>query len=121
MVDTLSPAPPRQTVRSVFPNTAFRSSSSRGFRSLGPWSGGWNLVKIQSFIKILIWVLAIASALLRLFSSQVDAYSLLQKPFDRRQISATVPIVKVSDPSPYDLIQFLDDHFFGQPKSSPTG
>ena len=28
----LSPAPPHQTVRSVFPNTAFQSSSSRGFR-----------------------------------------------------------------------------------------
>jgi len=28
----LSPAPPHQTGRSVFPNTAFQSSSSRGFR-----------------------------------------------------------------------------------------
>ncbi len=28
----LSPAPPRQTGRSVFPNTAFQSSSPRGFR-----------------------------------------------------------------------------------------
>src|SRR4030067_358963 len=62
----LSPAPPRQTVHSVFPNTAFRSSSSRGFRSLGPWSGGWNLVEIQILIKVLIWILAIAFVFLRL-------------------------------------------------------
>src|SRR4030042_4936697 len=32
----LSPAPPRQSVHSVFPNTDFRSSSSKGFRSLHP-------------------------------------------------------------------------------------
>ena len=44
----LSPAPPRQSVHSVFPNTAFRSSSSKGFRSLSPGcrrrycsSSGW--------------------------------------------------------------------------------
>ena len=35
---SLFPAPPHQTVRSVFPNTAFQSSSSRGFHSLSPWS-----------------------------------------------------------------------------------
>jgi len=34
----LSPAPPRQTVRSVFPNTAFQSSSSRDIRfRLASW------------------------------------------------------------------------------------
>lgn len=33
------PTPPHQTVRSVFPNTAFQSSSSKGFR-LRPWRGG---------------------------------------------------------------------------------
>jgi len=34
----LSPAPPHQTVRSVFPNTAFQSSSSRGIRfRLASW------------------------------------------------------------------------------------
>jgi predicted nucleotidyltransferase len=36
-VKDLSPAPPHQTVRSVFPNTVFQSSSSRGFRRLSPW------------------------------------------------------------------------------------
>jgi len=33
----LSLSPPRQTVRSVFPNTAFQSSSSRGFRFCLPF------------------------------------------------------------------------------------
>jgi len=41
-VRALSPAPPHQTVRSVFPNTAFRLSSSGGFR---PRSFGRNFVK----------------------------------------------------------------------------
>ena len=93
MAKALFPAPPRQTVHSVFPNTAFRSSSSRGFRSLGPWSGGRNLVKMQICVKVLIWILAIASVFLRLLPSQVDAYPLSLKPFDHGQVSATVPIV----------------------------
>src|SRR4030042_3548652 len=93
VANALFPAPPRQTVHSVFPNTAFRSSSSGGFRSLSPWSGGWNLVEIQILIKVLIWILAIASVFLRLLPSQVDAYSFFQKPFDRGQVSAAVPIV----------------------------
>ena len=103
---------PRQTVHSVFPNTAFRSSSSGGFRHLAPWSSGWNLVKMQIFVKVLIWILSIASAFLRLLPSQVNAYSFFQKPFDSGQAPATVPIVKVTSPSPGCLIQFLDDHFF---------
>ena len=43
MAKALSPAPPRQTVHSVFPSTAFRSSSSSGFRSLSlspAWPSG---------------------------------------------------------------------------------
>ena len=102
MANALFPAPPRQTVHSVFSRHGgtFRSSSSRGFRSLSPWSGGWNLVEIQILIKVLIWILAIASVFLRLLPSQVDAYSLFQKPFDHGQVLATVPIVKVTDPSP---------------------
>ena len=36
---------------------------------------------MERVIKIMIWVLAIASALLRLLPSQVDAYSFFQKPF----------------------------------------
>ena len=112
MAKALSPAPSRQTVRSVFPNTAFRSSSSRGFHSLGPWGSGRNLVKMQIFVKVLSWILTIASVFLRLLASQVDAYSFLQKPFGSGQIPATVPIVEVTDPSPYCFIQFLDDYLF---------
>ena len=41
MAKALSPAPPHQTVRAVFPHTAFRSSSSRSFHSLSPRGSHW--------------------------------------------------------------------------------
>jgi hypothetical protein len=35
----------------VFADTAFRSASSKGVRRVGPWNGGWNLLKVQIFVK----------------------------------------------------------------------
>jgi hypothetical protein len=47
----LCPALPHQTGDSVFSNPAFRSSSFKGFRILGPWSRCWNPIKLKSLIK----------------------------------------------------------------------
>ena len=67
---------------------------------------------MQICVKVLIGILAIASVFLRLLPSQVDAHSFFQKPFGSGHVPATIPIVKVTDPSPYCLIQFLDDESF---------
>jgi hypothetical protein len=45
--------------------------------------------------------------------SQVYAHSLIQKPFDRREVTATVLVIKVTYPSPNYFIEVLDDHLFG--------
>ncbi len=102
------------------PSTAFRSSSSSGFHSLNPWSSCRDLEKSQGCIKVLVRVSFIASALLRMLPSQVYTHSLIQKPFERRQVAATVPIVKVTCPSPNYFIELLDEHLFGPMKSTPA-
>ena len=107
-------SPPNTAFRPAFAETlrAGRSSSSNGFRNLSPWSSSRYLIKPQGFVKVLIRISFTAYVFLRMLPSQVYAHSLIQKPFGSRQISATVPIVKVTSPSPYCLIQFLDDHLF---------
>ena len=48
MAKALSPAPPHQTGRSVFPNPAFRSSSPNGFRSPGPRGCRRDLIQLKN-------------------------------------------------------------------------
>src|SRR3990170_5809904 len=50
--NALSPVPPHQTVRSVFPNTAFQSSSSRDFRCLSPGNRRRYLIQPDIFIQV---------------------------------------------------------------------
>ena len=92
---------------------AGRSSSSSGFHSLSPWGRCRYLIESQSFVKVLIRVNFIVSAFLRMLPSQVYAHSLIQKPFERRQVAAAITVVKVAYPSPNHFIEPLDDHLFG--------
>ena len=106
MAKALSPAPPHQTVRSVFPNTAFRSSSSSGFRSLGPRGCRRYLIQLQSLVEVAIRIRFIPAALLPMLPSQVNPHALLQKPLDGMKISTTMSIVKISHPSPNASLSF---------------
>jgi hypothetical protein len=109
----LSPAPPRQTVHSVFPNTAFRSSSSRSFRSLSPWCSRRYLEQSQIVIKISVRIIFITSAFLCMLPSQVDSHPFVEEVPELRKITTTITVVKVTDPSPNLLIELPDDHLVG--------
>ena len=113
-------APPHQTVHSVFPSTAFRSSSSGGFRSGAPRGLHWYLEKPESVIEIGIGVGFVASAFLLVFTSQVNPHALLKKPSQGREISTTTSIVEISNPSANVFIDSLDDYLCRQRQSSPA-
>ena len=121
MAKALFPAPPRQTVHSVFPNTAFRSSSSRSFRSLSPRSSRRYLVQSKIVIKISVGINFVTSAFLRMLPSQINSYPLIKKLLEPRQVSATVTIVKVTYPSSNQCIELPDEHLFEEPQVFPTG
>ena len=119
MAKALSPALPHQTVHSVFPNTAFRSSSSSGFRSLSPWGRGGYLIQSKSAIEVFIRERFITPALQLMSPPQINPHALLKEPLQEFQIFTTVPVVKISCPSPYSLIELLDDHLFRQCQITP--
>jgi hypothetical protein len=121
VANALSPAPPHQTVHSVFPSTAFRSSSSGGFHSLSPRCSRRYLVQSKSLMQISVGVSFIASALLRMLPSQVYSHPFIEKVLDLFQVAATVTVVIVTRPSTDQFVEFPDDHLFGQTQVFPPG
>src|SRR5208283_1042797 len=116
----LFPTPPHQTVRSVFPNTAFQSSSSSGFRSLSPWGGGWYTVETEVFIEIGVGVFPVSPALEPMLSAQVYPNPFFGVVLQVGKGCAAVPVVEVVRPSTERLIESRNDYFFWQCEVLPA-
>ena len=93
------PVPPHQTVRSVFPNTAFQSSSSGGIR--GPGSSGRDFVESEAFIEIRIGVCDITPFPFPVFSSEICSHPFFEVVPDVGTCSGAVLVAEVDDPSPH--------------------
>jgi len=95
----------------ALPDTAFQSSSSSGFRSLSPWSGGRQFVETEDLIEIGSGVFLISPALEAMFPSQVHPnpfFGVVSKVYEG---FATVPVVEVVRPSSERLIESRNDYF----------
>ena len=110
--DVLSPVPSHQTVRSVFPNTAFQSSSSRGFRLLSPWGGCRYLIEAEVFIQVSVRKCFISPILHPMFASQICSHPFIKVSLQLQQVSTAIAIVKIVHPTSDNLVEFIDDHFF---------
>src|SRR5208337_4725974 len=105
---------------SVFPNTAFQSSSSSGFRGLSPWSGSRYFVETEDFIEIGAGVFCVSPALEAMFPPQIRPNPFFGVVTKMREGCATVPVVEVVRPSTERLIESHNDYFFRQREVLPA-
>ena len=111
MAEALSPIPPHQTVRSVFPNTAFQLSSTTGFRRSSPGGSRWNFIKAQDFVIIFVRERSISKAMIMMLPTYVDTHSIAQIISQSRHCRGTVAIVEVTHPASDDFVHSSDYYF----------
>jgi hypothetical protein len=104
VAEALSPAPPHQSGRSVFPNTAFQLSSSSGFYRTEPRSGLGHLVKTKDVVVIATWIGLVAKAAIMVLPAYVCPHPVTQVVPQSRHGFRAVTVVEVADPSSHDLI-----------------
>jgi hypothetical protein len=103
----LSPAPPLQTVRSVFPNTAYQLSSSKDFRRSKLRSSRRHFIEAEGFVVITVRKRLVAKAVVMMFAAQAHTHPIAQIISQSRHRFCAVAIVEVSNPSSDNFIHPL--------------
>jgi len=113
-----APALPHQTVRAVYPHTAFRCPSPRGMRNR-PACRRRHLAKSVSGVRNLLRKACVPGPsrpdLVPL--SQVGPQSFFQVSLEANHAATAIAVVKVARPSPEQMVDFCHDGRKGQARA----
>ena len=74
---------------------------------MSPRSTSWYLVQSKSVVKISVGISFVASAFLRMLSSQIDSYPFVKEGIELLKVPATITVIEVTDPTANLLIAVL--------------